>query len=409
MMHSVIKNKGTILPVLLVMAGVSVFFMSCVEKKMTLKEAKQVSVSMRQSSFVPPPRSIDDILSVLNQPGKFNKNITAAIVKKADAKPPDTDDPGTLAEFFRDRGTSAKDLGRSDQELQDARTALSYARKTDKMTPKGMSNLLKHLGSAEVRLGNFKTGQAVLREGIDLFPTGSHYHLLAETLFKVGDFKGGSQLIKEGIDFCNKHEEKSGGKRSQKIQADRARLNAIYYGSLGQYKKAEMYWREFQTILETAKANRAAIFLMSNYFLAKNLKSQGRLIEAELQIREGLKGAVAHAGKNSGLTASMASFFAEILLDQGRIDDAQKIILASIDCYEKAGVRKDSLVLSKAKVLLGGVAFARKDFQGATKQFQDVKKDMALNQYYYNTKIMQNHNMMICFLISGHVEDTMNS
>ncbi len=387
----------------------SILLTSCVEKKMTLHQAKEVSVSMRQTSFVPPPRSIDDILDVLNQSGSVNEKTRAAILKKATAEPPDSKDPGHLAEFYRDRGRSAKDLGWVEQELQDARTAFYYARQSNKMTPKGMSNLLKSLGSAEVRLGNFKKGQEHYQRGLEIFPSASHYHLLAISYFKAGNFKKGSDTIQKGIDFCNRNQGESKGKKAAKFKADKARMNAIYYGSLGNHKKAESYWRIYHRILETVKSEKPTMHIMSYKHLAKNLKSQGRLIEAELLIRRALKGAVALTGKDSGVTAALASFLGELLLKQGRLSDARKLIEASIDCYNKAGVLETSAALARVRTLLGEVKFAQKDFTGAAEQFEAVQKNLAPNPYFYNTNIVQNHTIILSFLISNRLKEADNS
>ena len=43
---------------------------ACAGNKMTLQDAKQVTVSMRDESFVPPPRRVDDILASLSQPNQ---------------------------------------------------------------------------------------------------------------------------------------------------------------------------------------------------------------------------------------------------------------------------------------------------------------------------------------------------
>jgi hypothetical protein len=42
-------------------------FFGCAPKQMTLDEAKQTTISMRGKSFVPPPRSIDDILNIFDK------------------------------------------------------------------------------------------------------------------------------------------------------------------------------------------------------------------------------------------------------------------------------------------------------------------------------------------------------
>ena len=356
---------------------------------------------MRQNTFVPPPRSVDDIVSVLNQPGHFDKRITESLAKKASEKPPKTDNPSTLAEFYRDRSKSAKELGQAGQELVDIRKAMAYARKAKGMTRKGMSNLLKLAGNAEIRLGNFKKGQALYWESLALFPTASSYHLLAEALFKTGDFKGGTELVEEGVAFCNNLINKSAKQRAGRIKADKARLNAIYFTSLGKHKKAEAYWREFQHLLIPAKAKKPALYLKSHYYLAKSMKSQGLLVKAELEIRKGLKGAIAHAGKNTALTATMANLFGEILLKQGRLDDAEKLFNASLECYRNAGILETSMAIAAVKKHLGETAFGRGDFKGSLNRFMELKESMAANQYLYNSRVRQNMSAILCFLISG--------
>jgi len=79
------------------------FLAGCVEKRMSLKEAKQVTVSMSGESFVPPPRRISDILAVLDEPGQFDPKITKKLIAGADSVPPDINSPAALAFFYKDR------------------------------------------------------------------------------------------------------------------------------------------------------------------------------------------------------------------------------------------------------------------------------------------------------------------
>jgi hypothetical protein len=39
---------------------------------MSVEEARRVTVSTNKGSFVPPPRRMDDILTLLSQPGQFD-------------------------------------------------------------------------------------------------------------------------------------------------------------------------------------------------------------------------------------------------------------------------------------------------------------------------------------------------
>ena len=102
---------------------IMVLFPAC-GRKMSLEEAKQVTVSMREETFVPPPRRIDDILASLEAQKKFGYEVGAKIRSRADVLPPDTDNRIVLAKFYKDRSRRAWVLGRYAQSLEDSRQAL---------------------------------------------------------------------------------------------------------------------------------------------------------------------------------------------------------------------------------------------------------------------------------------------
>ena len=101
-------------------------FPACAQK-MSVEEAKQVTVSMAEESFVLPPRRIDDILAIIDQSGQFDPEIVAKTKAKADAVPPQTDNYVTLANFYLERGITARELGRAEQVFEDIHTAWDYA------------------------------------------------------------------------------------------------------------------------------------------------------------------------------------------------------------------------------------------------------------------------------------------
>ena len=104
-------------------------FVSCAEKKMSLKEAKQVTVSMSETPFVPPPRRVDDILTILGQSREPDFQHIAKMKAKLTALPPDTENAWRLANFYYDRGMRAMELGIYRQFLTDLRQAVTYAEK----------------------------------------------------------------------------------------------------------------------------------------------------------------------------------------------------------------------------------------------------------------------------------------
>ncbi len=123
-----ISNAFSFFPVILIFLPIALL-PACAGKKMSVEEARQVAVSMSEKSFVPPPRRIDDILAILDQPGHFDTEVTAELKDSADAISPDTENPLLLTKFYSERGLSARELGRSRQSLEDLRKALKYSEK----------------------------------------------------------------------------------------------------------------------------------------------------------------------------------------------------------------------------------------------------------------------------------------
>ena len=137
-----------------------VFLLTCAGKKMSVEEAKKVTIAMSEESFVPPPRRIDDILAVLDQTGQVDPAAAAKLKAQADALPPDTEDPITLAMFYKKRGLMAFELGRPQQALEDLRMALGYAEKKEGEKVSGLniidySWIITNLALAEGLFGNY--------------------------------------------------------------------------------------------------------------------------------------------------------------------------------------------------------------------------------------------------------------
>jgi hypothetical protein len=108
------------------------FIFSGCATPMSLEEAKKVTVTISETrAIVTPPRRIDDILSVLNQPGQFESQITRKFEALANANPPNTEDTKTLKIFYRERGDAATQLGRYLQAREDLQKALSYGIEDD--------------------------------------------------------------------------------------------------------------------------------------------------------------------------------------------------------------------------------------------------------------------------------------
>ena len=84
---------------------------SACKSAMSIKEAKEVTTSFGGASFVPPPRTINDITAILDQQKRTTPEVVAR--EQADEVPPGTTDRDTLAAFYFKRGLAAGEIGRN--------------------------------------------------------------------------------------------------------------------------------------------------------------------------------------------------------------------------------------------------------------------------------------------------------
>ncbi|MBW1803918.1 MAG: hypothetical protein JRJ85_24695 [Deltaproteobacteria bacterium] len=263
---------------------------ACVERKMTLKEAKQVTIRLDGKSFVPPPRRVDDILNVLDQKGQFDPEIIAKMKEGADVLPPDTRVSSKLTRFYFKRGLKARDLGRYKQYLEDHRKALGHNEKARARGRKGLNDrdyaqLLVELAIAEANFGNYGRGIELLKQSISINAWNSaiKYRLLATCYLLAGDLKAGEETTKIGIDVCNEQSSKPGLNefRTDIYKREKALLQSELLDAKGKFAEAEPHRRVAVKILDKQlkEQNRKAYFYYK-CSLAMNLAHQGRLLEA---------------------------------------------------------------------------------------------------------------------------------
>lgn len=162
--------------------------------RMTLEEAKKISISMDETSVAKPSRRINDILTVLDQPGLFDVNVTQKAKSTRSSLPPDKASDKTLANFYQERGEAARKLGYTKQALDDLRMALMYLQKTGGDDPE----LLLHLGEAEQASGNFPKAVELFQRSLNLKDAVDTYAQLTGAHIKMGDLETAERFSREG-------------------------------------------------------------------------------------------------------------------------------------------------------------------------------------------------------------------
>lgn len=381
---------------------------SCVEKKMTVEDAKQISASMQSAAFIPPPRKIDDILSILEQPGQFDPTITAAVTAKADAVLPDTTDPDALMWFYYERSTNARAVGRFSQYLSDSRRALEYMQKVPPEKIKHQK-IIAAAVSAEAWAGNFIKAKELSRRLLKMGKFSSNYYIKAWLDFDSGDFEAGEMASKSGISTWMKH--RSGVHNMSKVGAtwfriDYDRINAQLFYYKGDYAKSVEYRRETLKKMEREiKAMAPYIYFVNRNMLVRALLHQGKLVEAEVEARATLKEAIGHGGKDAVAVAETIEVLGQILMAQGRLDEADRLIATGGRILKASGLSDGSMIMGRNRMVLGSVAVAQLDFSAARGHFERAKTGLQENRYIYEKNILRNPDVMITHIKTGAAAD----
>ena len=332
---------------------VSIFLFACAENRMSVEEARKVTVSTNKGSFVSPPRRMDDILTLLSQPGQFDPEIVIKTKSRADALPPETDNYVTLANFYVKRGIAARELGRAKQVFKDIHTSWEYAekarsRKIFKMPKEDYARILSELGQEEVYLGNFKRGISLLEQSLNYRRHPGTYRRLAKFHLMIGDCKSGKAVTEAGIHFI-------AGKEGRGYTRSRLLLRSELLHYEGKFAEEELDRRSLLIAIGDRKNKRPRQYIYSISWLAQSLAKQGRLIEAEFEARRALNAALGLAGHSSAVTARTIGALGEILLAQGRLKVSEQLAQARGRIYRDLGASHDSLLMGEAIKLWGQI------------------------------------------------------
>ncbi|MBW1768189.1 MAG: tetratricopeptide repeat protein, partial [Deltaproteobacteria bacterium] len=185
-------SKGLSFSPVILISLIIALLSGCAGNKMSVEEAKQVTLSMSEKSFVPPPRRIDDILTLLDQKGQFDPTNFGELRAKADQSPPENEDKKTLSSFYFNRGRAASFIGRYNQALEDLRIAYRYSNVKN-------HQLTHNLGVAEFICGNFKRAIELLELSISEKESPSAYAQLVKLYTRVGDLESAERIKNKGV------------------------------------------------------------------------------------------------------------------------------------------------------------------------------------------------------------------
>jgi CHAT domain-containing protein len=375
-----------------VFGGTAVFFIftlalvpACT-KRMSLEEAKQVTISVSGKSFVPPPRRIDDITKILDQSSPDPETVKR-LNAIADASPPTGASIWKLTDFYYKRGMAAKKLGRSRQSLMDFRKAAQIISDSPSKTTTTEFTFLE-LALAELRLNNYRAGIESAERARKLLPTWVGVNQLLVNCYSLaGDLENAERAKNRALDMMSNW--RSSFDNDMWSTFISTGMAATILEAQGQNKEAEPLRRRALRLgmTPTIKSRNPGISITHRRELAENLMVQNRLVEAEMEARQALLESISLSGSGSMETGSCVQVFAMILSKQGRHQDADQLLRRFIRVMQAEGITEDSLAMGWTRYALGEVLIEVGDWSTALENFRTAQasadKDSGLFREYY--------------------------
>lgn len=348
----------------------------------------QTTAPAAAPALAAPPRSIADIVAILDQE-KPDPAKRAELIARAEAVEPPGLDARQRSQFLWDRAQAALLLARVEAVLADAATA---------------AQLADQVGADPYRMYQVTAG--VKRYLGDLQGSLALYTQLAETANKsrlrgrvmnayrtagfVAIELGRIDLAEEYVKYSESvYRELSSGRAntfmhqtSWQSEIDLAKAQIAV--ARGRHEEAERNFiaaiANTRDAIEKSKhwpeRPAAGVMEYGNDItltrLGETKLAQGRIVEAEVDIRQALLSLLRRNGKYFGPTAQAVSALATVLVEQGRYAEAEKLARTAIEILHDMGLDENSLQLINGKRALANILILQRRWQDAAALYEEV-------------------------------------
>jgi CHAT domain-containing protein len=219
----------------------------------------------------------------------------------------------------------------------------------------------------------------------------------------TGQFQDAENIRYEAIEYFKNHNVSlNSGDEVHKAVLDYTVLNMK-----GKYKEAEPIMIQAIDSATAARPHRPDWVQVQRIRLIRNLIGQNRLIEAELEARKTIEESVKYLGTGSIHLLAANTILAEVLLSQGRFNDAEKLTKTAIYSYELSDVPSTFGWWSRSIETLCKILVVKGDYSEAIRQYEFFRNKKESNPYIYDAFYSNDKNAMLALLMSGKYDEAM--
>ncbi|TWI00205.1 CHAT domain-containing protein [Bradyrhizobium daqingense] len=321
-----------------------------------------VVVPALAQQFIAPPRTIADITAILHQekPDAFR---ASAMRVMAEIEPSHAFSPTELVEFYYERCRSNAAIGELRRAIADCEKAEVSGRRV--LSPAKLGLMRQGIAIQYEDAGDPKKALAVLHQlARDANVPGAKgwlfntYRHLTENYILLGDFDQAEAYVKRSQALLQeaKNWPAYTGYNRMAWNADLEQSKGRFFEGRGQYADAERAYaraealrRESIPLLSTlgeglkVSPNQLKAATDELVALKGRMKArQGRIAEGEADVRSALLSRLKATGKYSVSSIKMIGQLANLMIEQGRFAEAEKLTRAQIDAQKAIGIARDS-------------------------------------------------------------------
>ncbi len=358
--------------------------------------------------------AVGGLISACQSGGQKLPVLTLDEAKKitADFGGPVTPPPRTINEILRlFDGVEYDDKLCLYQKRPSEEEVMSAASSVQSQAPRSSqkARFLEEEAWSEFMLGNYSLAIRYLEEGLWGIPPKWQVHIARINAFKallqseIGDFSSASSSLGNTSYKWDSQSELINTQAKFYIQVSEAAISA----SKGDLKQAEaQYYRALNLSEPSHVMSFAEPFAYAQLSLAGIKMRQGHLTEAENMIREELKN---WAPDTTPIVATGLFRLGEVLFEQGRFRDAEKIARLTIKIYKPICTKPENIQKAKSHMLLAKALVAQEQWAKAVEQFDIISSNMTADVEAEKRLFAGNYYRALAFLKSGRTNEALST
>ncbi|MBV9461889.1 MAG: CHAT domain-containing protein, partial [Bradyrhizobium sp.] len=394
---------------------------------MPIENAQNASLAdTLPAAFLPPPRSIADIASVLDNEKPDLKKIDG-LKARADASP-GAETGADLAHFYFERARARSELGRLHQAVDDGKKAVEIGKGV--VSANVMGRFLQFLSQEYAATGDPQRGLEINQRqlaganvaGAKGFALGANVKI-AQILIQMGDIEQADAYIHRSDALIQeaRTSQEPGWRSAYAIKGQDWESmveggHAIIFEARGQFSEAEKAYRvqeirkfaSIKSILQLDNAPSETLMRQGVDYAVLNqarMKArQGRLAEAEVDARRALLSRLKDVGKYNPVTINFISGFASILVEEGRYAEAEKLTRVALEINRTIGVADDTVSSVQLLSQLGSTLIIQRKYSEASAVYVDLDKAIANWEPRQRERFQIGESRIISLYNSGRVE-----